>query len=442
MTMAIDPALSMGWVEGFVTDLRTGEPLQATIIAEGQPYTVTSDLQTGYYKLWLEPGTYSLNASAIGYLTQAVEVVVSTQVGTLQDVALLLDAPWMQFSPTNLDSIQLINQIVTETLTISNNNGLTFTYAISPGPFIDDFNNESNMWEYTYDSYRDANEGYAVLTPLENSQVGIVWFTQEITQPFVVKFRYRVGGGNPAGDGFVFMFYKNSDYIPGTEGSCLGFGGSDFYCTAEGYGIEFDGFDYGNNEPSDHHIALIKDDVWTHLASVDDFRVKDNQWHQVQISVNENGLIVSLDGEVVLTWEGEFDYTYSNLGFSAATAAALDWHIIDDFSLSSGGELPGWLRIEPLLGMIPANRSQPVQVIFNSNSLLPDTYTTTIAVTSNDPLLPVVEIPVTMTVTEEIQPAAKTSPMVKTGWLPAGMFGLIPLIPLFLPRGRKYLGVG
>ena len=78
----------MGWVEGTVTDQRNGRPLVATIIAQGQPYTVTSDAKTGDYRLWLEPGTFIFQVSAAGYVTQTAVVTVTTLQGKTQDFAL------------------------------------------------------------------------------------------------------------------------------------------------------------------------------------------------------------------------------------------------------------------------------------------------------------------------------------------------------------------
>jgi hypothetical protein len=58
-----------------------------------------------------------------------------------------------------------------------------------------------------------------------------------------------------------------------------------------------------------------------------------------------------------------------------------------------------WLSVDPLLGIVPTNGSDPVQVTFDSTGLQPDIYTTNLYVVSNDPLTPIVEIPVTLTVT-------------------------------------------
>ena len=89
VTMTVEPTSSMGWVEGYVTDQRTGEPLEATIIAQGQPYMVTSNAETGYYKLWLEQGTYTLQAGSMGYLTQITDVEITAQQGSSANFILI-----------------------------------------------------------------------------------------------------------------------------------------------------------------------------------------------------------------------------------------------------------------------------------------------------------------------------------------------------------------
>ena len=106
VTMTVLPTPSMGWVEGTVTDLRSSDPMVASISAAGQPYTVTSSLPNGRYRLWLEPGAYELHVSAPGYIAQTRMVDIQTQQGATQDFSLLLDAPWLQSSPESLASTQ------------------------------------------------------------------------------------------------------------------------------------------------------------------------------------------------------------------------------------------------------------------------------------------------------------------------------------------------
>ena len=88
VTMTVLPTTAMGWVEGTVTDAWTGEPLQSTITARDQPFTVTSDLMSGQYRMWLDAGSYNIRAAAPGHFVKAVTVTVSAQQGTTQDLVL------------------------------------------------------------------------------------------------------------------------------------------------------------------------------------------------------------------------------------------------------------------------------------------------------------------------------------------------------------------
>jgi hypothetical protein len=62
---------------------------------------------------------------------------------------------------------------------------------------------------------------------------------------------------------------------------------------------------------------------------------------------------------------------------------------------------PDWLSTNPFSGTVPANSSIPIQVNFNATGLQPGIYTTTLYLTSNDPLNPLVSIPVRMVVVSE-----------------------------------------
>ena len=200
-------------------------------------------------------------------------------------------------------------------------------------PFIED----NDLWNYMGSAYR-SEEGYAVLTHNINHQAGAMWLKKGIDKPFVVNFRYLEGGGNSA-DGFVFMFAKNPNEL-GNEGRELGFK------EGNGYGVEFDSF--YNLFHTEHaginskHIALIKDKlsgsdagkVITPLSInlEDKFASKlgDNAWHDVEIYVDYDGVMVYVDGERAIEYKGEINFEYDGFGFSAATGTSNDNHYIDD----------------------------------------------------------------------------------------------------------------
>ena len=91
-------------------------------------------------------------------------------------------------------------------------------------------------WSYDYFATWQDDGGYIILTDgFDPLQVGRLLLDSGLNQQsWKANFRYRAGGGTPppAGDGFVMMFYKDTDYAP-PDGGGLGFAGA-------GYGIEFD----------------------------------------------------------------------------------------------------------------------------------------------------------------------------------------------------------
>jgi len=115
VNMTVEPTANMGWVQGTVTDAVSGDPLTATIVAEGQPYTASTG-PDGAYKLWLEAGSYTLRASAAAHDDQTAGVDIVAGSGTVQDFAMRARSrpPWRAFGfspdePTMFDTIQFHN---------------------------------------------------------------------------------------------------------------------------------------------------------------------------------------------------------------------------------------------------------------------------------------------------------------------------------------------
>jgi len=74
---------------------------------------------------------------------------------------------------------------------------------------------------------------------------------------------------------------------------------------------------------------------------LDDSRVADDTWHNVSVVVGTSDVGVFLDDQFILRWDGALDRTYDWFGFSGATGAATNWHIIDNFSITaSAADLP------------------------------------------------------------------------------------------------------
>ena len=201
----------------------------------------------------------------------------------------------------------------------------------------DDFEDESGLWNYMGSAYR-SEEGYAVLTHNENHQAGAMWLKKGIDKPFVVSFKYYEGDGNSA-DGFVMMFAKNPNEL-GNEGRELAF------TEGNGYGVEFDSF-YNKFHTEQtaiesKHIALIKDKLSAATPGgvikplainlEDKFAGKlgDAQWHDVEVYVNYDGVMVYVDGERAIEYKGEIVFDYDGFGFAGSTGTSNDNQYIDD----------------------------------------------------------------------------------------------------------------
>ena len=226
---------------------------------------------------------------------------------------------------------------------------LTSRQTPTPTPLVyDDFRTKTEFWHYVGSANIDRKNEYLTLTSPNSDQTGVIWLKQNVNEPFVAEFSYNVGGGT-GGDGLVFMFYKDRNYLPG-KGGCLGFtprSGQGFLqlssrCTSNqgGYGIEFDGsrsisseFDEYPGDTSENHVALIRASAGNHIELVDEPKTEDGAWHNVRVEVGMKAVTVVLDGQRILSWQGPIERTFSGLGFSASTGGRTNWHIIDNVSI-------------------------------------------------------------------------------------------------------------
>jgi hypothetical protein len=241
-------------------------------------------------------------------------------------------------------------------------NGATISTPTTPSPsplpnqtlpqFSDDFSVDSGAWQYLGSAYRDQTNQYLVLTTSSNDQTGVAFFKTPVQDAFTATFDYK-----GSGDGFLFFFYKQQypstiewEESYGDNGVAGGRLGFNTQSIIPGYGVEFDGwanvaseFDdiVGGNpnpssDPSDSHIALIKDFTGNHLAYVNDQRIFDNAWHQVSIEVQGSSVAVYFDQVLALQWNGVLDRTFDGLGFSGSNGMVeASWHLIDNFSITA-----------------------------------------------------------------------------------------------------------
>lgn len=225
---------------------------------------------------------------------------------------------------------------------------------------LDDFSsNPLENWIFLNAAYWDSELENIVLTEPGSDLVGVMWLKNNISSTFTVEFDYKIGGGSGA-DGMVFMFYKDWDYKPGIGGflgfHCRDVGEACSRDNAPGYGIEFDNYYnskkeygdiYGEGDPSPSHIALIKDFIGNHIAYVNDSRTDDNIWHHVKLVTGDENIILFLDDEQILVWNGPINRSNNHLGFGSGIWGYDHKHIIDNFKVYGNtiildGINPGW----------------------------------------------------------------------------------------------------
>jgi len=130
---------------------------------------------------------------------------------------------------------------------------------------------------------------------------------------------------------------------------------------------------------------------------------------------------VRIDGDVVFTVDesdlGSYN-TYQEVTIDVSDYADGGMHtlrfestttgsgniFVDDVSLFSEPSSPSWLTVAPTEGTVTPEGSAPVTLTFDATGLEAGTYSTTLAVSSNDANAPVVEVPVTFTVSAVNQP--------------------------------------
>jgi hypothetical protein len=90
-----------------------------------------------------------------------------------------------------------------------------------------------------------------------------------------------------------------------------------------------------------------------------------------------------------------------------------------------------WLSVEPSSSTLPGGSTLSAILTFDTTNLTIGTYTTTLLLASNDPLLPITTIPVKMSVIAARDSSLSTNPGEGVNWVPAEIVGVIPLISTF-----------
>jgi len=120
-----------GFVQGHVTDANDHLALGGATVKALQGVNVvrqTSTDGTGFYRMQVPVGDYTIEASKTNYETASANVTIAEDATVTQDFS--LRTPRGVVSPTSLELIVPANQTRTRTLTLSNTGGLLMTWDV------------------------------------------------------------------------------------------------------------------------------------------------------------------------------------------------------------------------------------------------------------------------------------------------------------------------
>ncbi len=209
--------------------------------------------------------------------------------------------------------------------------GLSMVLALNAQATSYDFN--SGLTGFL--SYGDATSqnGAVRLTEANNWREGSIFLNSVIdATAFNASFDFITGGGNGA-DGLTFAWVNTPGL--GRDGGYLGFEG------LNGYMVEFDTHPNAGWDPNDNHIAVATSVTSPLIANPSVPLMEDTSWHHVDLTFDSGHIEVYMDSTKYI------DYTIAGytgfsayFGFTAATGAANNYHLIDNFSINDSAPVP------------------------------------------------------------------------------------------------------
>jgi uncharacterized repeat protein (TIGR01451 family) len=404
-----------GVLEGTVTSNRPGGPLEAGVLIEaggGMTYPLTTDPVTGYYSFWLQAGTYTVTASADGYISEMAVVGVTGMATTTQDFELELDAAWIDFQPPSMEKTLDFGLTATQAFTIANMGPQALDWELGEQDkgftpilvgledvdglmILADNSHGGSMASYD-DMLADLIANGATVDVLDTGPIDtallnnydVLWVHDSLSTPFTADELNDIEAWVYGGGG-LFINYDCCDDTTAPVLSAL------FDITYLGYssgggGVSTDIYPHPTtdgvlqfNLPSPYQSLAV---AGTAEPLIDD--VADN----LQVAANDVG------GKVVVVDDDSFnDGTYYDNDNALFARNVFGW--------LGASDVP-WLSEDPISGTVPAYSTfTGGEVTFDAGVVPePGVYMANLRVRNNDPLAGSVIVPVTMTV----QPTADT----------------------------------
>lgn len=192
-----------------------------------------------------------------------------------------------------------------------------------------------NEW-LAVDAYYDENNGVFILTEdYTDYQMGSVWYNHPYDNDFTFEMDYYTGSSDRSlggADGIVVAFYANFAYSMAI-GEDMGFTG------CGGFGVELDTYyNMNQQDPNNNHIALIKENVGTHLVTKDLPESEDGKWHHLKVTVEDGVCTAYVDGTEKFSHSVE-KTGYGWIGITSATGLGHNLHAVKNITVTGDRSL-------------------------------------------------------------------------------------------------------
>jgi hypothetical protein len=323
---------------------------------------------------------------------------------------LLLDAPWIQVKPESITTDQMTGITSNHKVVISNTGSSTLTFNIIPRGIdpsgmvlwmhLDEPTGSNTFTDSSVNAYHAS---CSVPTCPTTNVEGIIGqainfdgiddFLEIPTFPFGGPFSISVWVKNhniSAHYARIIDFFNGA----GDDNIVLTWIGSTGRMKLDIFNVE--------SRTLMETQQVFPENEWVHVAAVvDEGNIGYLYWNGTLIKTGP--LEMPWTTQRAFHWLGRsawsFDEYYDGLMdeliiFDRALSA-------DEIELLSQGivEKSDWVSSDPISGTIATNSVLPVQVTIDTRGLLPDVYNTFIYISGNDPLIPLIKIPITLRVT-------------------------------------------
>jgi uncharacterized membrane protein/subtilisin family serine protease len=392
------------WVDGPAGVTGTVSPANFTLAPGGsQEITISVNVTAFAGSGWTFAAAH-IEPTGTGIAPARMPVAVVPQV---------VVQPIIDVNPSSLASSQPANVVTAQTLTISNLgvSDLIWTIEEAPGPTL------NPDWMDGFDSYANGSnihgqggwKGW-----LNNPAMGaLVTNVESRSAPHSVAI---AGTNDPVRE---FSGYTSGQVtITAWQFVPTAFTGTSYFIMLNSYNDSGAGLNWSTQVNFNSANNLVVNDG----ISGGSLPLIRNQWVEirVEIDLDSNTQAFYYNNQLLYagTWTNEvsgggaLNIGVINLFANSATAV-----YYDDISLSSSTEAAPcdtpadvpWLGVNPTSGTTPPAGADNVMVTFDSTSLADGEYTAVLCVHSNDPVTPLVEVPVTLNVVAAIHDVSITA---------------------------------